>query len=102
MANAAELLADLCRLYVEGVQAPLPLFPKSGFAYVEAERAGKNTKSATEDQWKTSRFRGEGEEDDAAIKLVFESPDPFAEETLALARRVFGPLLAHQKETEAA
>lgn len=97
-AGAEERLRELCQLYVEASQRPIPFFPRSGFAYVLAESSGKNGISAARQAW--DPYRMSGEKDDGAIQLLFPAADPCDAESIEWARKVFGPLIEHGREEE--
>jgi exodeoxyribonuclease V gamma subunit len=93
--EAKSLLQDLCRLYWEGLVRPIPLFPMSSLAFVEAELSGhKDPLKKARSAW-DGPYQMPGEKDDEAIALIFRESDPLSEEFVELARRLFGPLLQH-------
>ncbi len=95
-AQALEHLADLLQIYREGMRRPLPLFPKTSFAYAKAlrehgepARALKTARSRFDDN---HNQRGEGSE--RSVLRVFAEPgEVLGEEFARLAARVFTPLL---------
>ena len=96
IATAGELLTDLCQLYWRGLHEPVPFFPKSAFAYALAEHVGAGnpfTKART--AWYGDYRLDNGEKQDPHIIELFTYPDPVADESIALAKRVWGPLLEH-------
>jgi exodeoxyribonuclease V gamma subunit len=93
--EAKDLLQDLCALYWEGLARPAPLFPRSAFAFVEAELSGhKDSLKKARSVWEGG-YQMAGEKDEEAIALIFREGDPLDEEFTKLARREFGPLLQH-------
>ncbi len=96
-AAATECLADLLALYGEGLCRPLPLFPKSAWAFArqlrqkhDAEGAMAKARAAFEDGF---GHRGEGS--NVYIARAFTDVEAaLGEEFAALAGRVFAPLLA--------
>jgi exodeoxyribonuclease V gamma subunit len=95
--NAAATLADLLALARQGLCEPLPLLPKSAYAYAAANEPDKGMKAAWgEWEGKSSRDRDiPGEKDDPDVQLAFRGRQPLQEPAFVeLAERVFGPLLA--------
>ncbi len=94
---ATGLLADLVQLYGDGLCRPLPLFPKSAWAFAQhlrrkqdAEGAMKKARAAFEDG-----FQHEGEGSNAYIARAFTDVETaLGEEFAVLAQRAFAPLLA--------
>lgn len=89
-------LADLLALHAEGLRRPLPLFPKSAWAFVQllqkhdTEHALQQARKSFEDG-----FQHEGEGSNAYIARAFADVEAaLGEEFAALAQRVFVPLLA--------
>jgi exodeoxyribonuclease V gamma subunit len=95
LTNAPDILLDLCELYWGGLHSPVPFFPKSGFAYAQAhfERRGNPSKKAR-DVWNGSRAVS-GEKEEPEIQRLFPEADPLDKEFIALAKRVWYPLLRH-------
>src|SRR5262249_51794767 len=95
LANAYEILLGLCGLYWSGLQSPVPFFPKSAFEYVQAHvehRGNPSNKArvAWNGTWDVS-----GEKEEPEIQQLFPGADPPDDEFIALARRVWDPLLRH-------
>ena len=98
-------LAELLALHAEGMRRPLPLFPKSAWAYAQemhrsadAAKALKEAHAAFEDG-----FERDGEGSDAYVARAFADPEAaLGEEFAALALGVFTPLLAAAGGGEAA
>ena len=96
-AAAIECLADLLAIYGEGLRRPLPLFPKSAWAFArqllhkrDADGALVKARAAFEDG-----FGHSGEGSNAYIARAFADAEAaLGEEFAALAGRVFAPLLA--------
>jgi exodeoxyribonuclease V gamma subunit len=96
VATAAELLTDLCQLYWRGLHEPVPFFPRSGLAYALAEHGGGgNPVSKARAAWYGDFRSKNGENHDPHIIELFPHPDPVGEESIALARQVWAPLLEH-------
>jgi exodeoxyribonuclease V gamma subunit len=101
VANARELLGSLLELYLKGLAAPLPFFPKSSFAYAigPGPRTSKTAADLALESWEGNEddeFQ-EGELEDPYFNLCFRShPDPLGQEFQELAAQVVGPLLSHQ------
>jgi len=95
VATANELLNDLCRLYWDSLQRPVPFFPASAFEYVKAERKGTAIPlNKAKAKWNGS-YNVAGEKEDPAIQRLFHAPDPLNGEFIALAKMVFAPLFQH-------
>lgn len=104
VSSAGAELQTLCELFWEGLTLPLPFFPVSGMAFVEAELSGKGDpfKKATEKwegMWRKNEKR-EGEKDDVFIARCFDGPASLGERFAALARLVFRPMLQHATREE--
>jgi exodeoxyribonuclease V gamma subunit len=103
-------LMDLLDLYWQGLNAPLKFFPNTALAFAEAEfksRQKKPSRTATPPlekarvKWEGSDFpKRKGEKEDAHFALCFRDADPLDEEFIALARRVFDPILQHERREE--
>lgn len=107
VSSARVELETLCELFWEGSTLPLQFFPESALAFVEAEHT--QTKDPFKEAWKKwdgpwrpneKREKRKGEKDNVFIALCFHGPDPLNERFAALARRVFGPMLAHAMREE--
>ena len=105
------LLIDLLELYWRGLSEPLKFFPKSALALVEAEQQqsqkskGKpGTKAPLAkalEAWEGSDFpKRDGEKDDPYVSLCFQHVEPLDDDFIAIARRVFLPVLAHEQREE--
>lgn len=95
VANAAATLADLLTLARQGLREPLPLPPKSAWAFAAADDPGKGMLAALREWNGDDHNHIPGERDDADVQLAFRGREPLAEPAFAaLAMRVFGPLLA--------
>ena len=99
--NASELLADLLTLYWSGLRQPLPLFPRTSWAYAEriaAGKAGENARYAAGQIWKGNEREGRGECKDPYIRLAFRCVnDPLDDEWEKISRRVFRPILSERR-----
>ena len=96
-AAATAALADLLQIYAEGLRRPLPLFTKSAWAYAQQWHESGNREAALDAAHKTfdDGFNHGGEGSDAYIARAFGAgEDALGAEFLALASRVFDPLLA--------
>jgi exodeoxyribonuclease V gamma subunit len=114
--EAAGVLRDLAFLFVEGLSAPLPFFPKSGLAFARVMCSAKGTEqekmlaacAKAEEEYRGNEF-APGEGDDAYCRQLFgetlpvspgyilhpeDNSPPFAE----LAARIFMPMLNHMEE----
>ena len=99
--NAGEVLADLLTLYWSGLRQPLPLFPRTSWAYAERIAAGKaeeNARYAAGQIWKGNEREGRGECKDPYIRLAFRCVnDPLDDEWEKISRRVFRPILSKRR-----
>jgi exodeoxyribonuclease V gamma subunit len=89
-AHAAETLTDLLEIYRQGLQAPLPFYPKTAWAWQERKA---NWRTA----WAGLPYRKiPGEQDDPYVQLLLRdrTDDPLGVEFQAMAGRIFGPLRA--------
>ena len=98
--SARAELQTLCELFWEGLTLPLPFFPASAMAFVEAELTGAgNPHSKARAQWHGAwrkNGKGEGEKDDVFISRCFDVPDPLDDRFEELARMVFKPMFQHE------
>jgi exodeoxyribonuclease V gamma subunit len=94
VAGAREALADLLALYWEAIHRPLPLFPQAGYA---AATARGDALRAARDSWVRANENAPPRDgDDDYVRLLFRGRDPLAPPFVALAGRVWRPLLAHE------
>jgi exodeoxyribonuclease V gamma subunit len=114
--EAARVLLDLSRLFIEGLNAPMPFFPKSGLVFARTMGSGKGTEeekriaafAKAKEEYLGSDF-APGEGDDPYCRQLFGEALPvtpgyalyregkslaFAE----LATRIFTPLLGRMEE----
>ncbi|WP_181919452.1 exodeoxyribonuclease V subunit gamma [Alkalilimnicola ehrlichii] len=98
VAKAEALLVDLLTGYWEGLQRPLPFFPRSSFELFLALRAEKTDllKAAAKPWFGNHNQAGECEE--AYCRLAFLDRDPIDEAFEQWGRRVFAPLVAALEE----
>jgi exodeoxyribonuclease V gamma subunit len=92
--EAENHLRDLLALYWEGLQSPLPLFAQCSLLLAEDANASK-VMSAWDGQWSTVR-----DADDPVNALVFAELSPMSPMVIALAKRVYEPLM-HALKAEA-
>ncbi len=101
VAKAQELLGELLEIYLRGLAAPLPFFPKSAFAYAigPGPRTSKTAADLALETWEGNpddEFQ-QGELEDPYFNLCFRShPEPLGQEFQELASQVVSPLLSHQ------
>lgn len=86
-AEAKELLSTLVLLYQDGLNAPLPFFPETSFAWAESQDMKKLLA-----KWEDG-FNHSGEKNDYYFQRCFNGRDPFDERFFKLAELVFNPLL---------
>ena len=93
LADAPDRLSALVKLYREGQTRPLPFFPKSAWAYAEAEaEAGKALKAARK-KWEVG-YSGYGESTGSAYALALRGvADPLDTKFERCARAVFLPFM---------
>ncbi|MFI5395886.1 MAG: exodeoxyribonuclease V subunit gamma [Candidatus Binatia bacterium] len=116
--DAGAVLRGLLQLYWLGQMMPLPFFPKSSRAYVEALRrpggTEENALHVARGQFRGSRHSPvPADADDPCVQQVFGSRDPFSPafslfdsdismretpRTTDLARTIFEPLLDHRED----
>ena len=101
------VLRTLLEVYWNGLNRPLPFFPKTSLSLVEAEakassRSRKTPLDHARDTWlgsETPPIAGECE--DLAYRLGFRGVvDPLDAEFENLSREVLGPMLAHWRKVE--
>ena len=98
ISNAKEILEDLCQLFWEGLRRPLPFFPDSALAFVDAQRAGTaNPLNKAAAKW-NGGYDVKGEKEKPENRKLFGEGDPLNDEFIALAERIWGPLLQHACE----
>jgi exodeoxyribonuclease V gamma subunit len=99
--KGGEILAGLLERYWEGLRRPLHFFPRSSWAYarlvLEREGAEGEALRKASAAWAGDDYR-RGESEDPYYHLCFRDTDPLGDEFRRLARELFEPLLAHQKE----
>ena len=101
--DAAALLQPLLDLYLQGLAAPLPFFPRSSFAYTIGP-GPKTAKTAEDLAWEAWEGNpddefGQGEMEDPYFSLCFRNhPDPLGKSFQQLASAVVRPLLNSQTE----
>ena len=102
--NANHLLADLLGVFWRGLSEPLPLYPRTSWAFAEKLAAGKTHEGArfvAWQVWKGNERDGRGERDDPYIRLTLRGGnDRLDEEWEKVSQRVLGPLLAHRNQHE--
>ena len=95
VADAAALLATLCRGFLAGATRPLPFFPASALAYADAACAGDDAPLKQAHQKWHGKWRQPGEKADSYVVRCFDAAATLSEEFVALAREVCLPLAAH-------
>lgn len=87
--NAAAILSDLLDLYREGMTRPLRFFPETSWQFVQGSQA------KAEAAWRGDQWRGiTGECGNPSVSLCFDGEEPWGDEFLQLAERIYGPLIA--------
>ncbi len=100
--HARDLLGDLLALYREGLQAPIPFFPETSWAYVRALARGDTERKALQSALRTwegnEHLRGDRE--DPWVQVCFRNRDPIQTEAFrTCASAILGP--AVDAETDA-
>jgi exodeoxyribonuclease V gamma subunit len=102
--EAHTALQTLSELFWQGVTQPLPFFPASAMAFVEAQisRQGDPFKKAHDKwdgAWRKDRKR-KGEKDDRFIACCFDDSNPLDDRFVQIANMVFEPMLQHETREE--
>ena len=98
ISNAKDILQDLCQVFWDGLRGPLPFFPDSALAFVEAVRVGgANPLNKAAVKW-NGGYDIQGEKEKPENRKLFGQGDPLNDEFVALAKRIWGPLLQHARE----
>jgi exodeoxyribonuclease V gamma subunit len=97
-------LQTLSELFWQGVTQPLPFFPASAMAFVEAQVSGqgdpfKKAHDKWDGAWRKDRKR-KGEKDDRFIVRCFEGSNPLDDHFVRIASMVFEPMLQHATREE--
>jgi exodeoxyribonuclease V gamma subunit len=100
VANAGEILAQLLNYYWQGLQAPLPFFPQSAYAFAVRRRQGKKEDDALNSARRTweGESQSRGEADDPYYQLNWGKVGALDERFKTLAIGIFGPLLEYEEE----
>lgn len=95
-----DCLQHLLECYWRGLRRPLPFFPKSAWAYVQALDKGRNSAElAARAAWEGNEFNGwPGEGDNVYHQLAHRGGEPLGDEFADLAVSIFGPLLEHREK----
>jgi exodeoxyribonuclease V gamma subunit len=100
VSTGQEELHTLCELFWEGLMLPIPFFPASGMAFVEAELSrAKDPFAKARSKW-NGLWRQTGEKDNVFIARCFDASDPLDNRFAELARRVLAPMLQHATREE--
>jgi exodeoxyribonuclease V gamma subunit len=101
--NAHEILTELLTTYWRGLSAPLRLFPRSSWTFVEkifAKQKRERARYLAEKDWKSNENdpKSKGEREDSYIKLAFRNTeDVLNEEWEETSLLVFGPIVSARK-----
>lgn len=91
-ADAEKFLLSLLENYTNGLQRPLPFFPKTSWAFCNEEKDWRK-------KWQGSDFfASPGERDDQAVAVLYRDTDPLDQAFKSLATEIYQPMLAHQEE----
>ncbi len=103
--DPAALVNDLASMYLEGMRKPLPFFPEASKKFVDEIRKDTpedDALDAARQGWSKKSFSGApAESENRYVSQCFGDSDPFTSEFMALARRIFTPLMENCKGTEA-
>ena len=98
--EAEALLQGLLDLYLKGLAAPLPFFPRSSFAYaIGPGRGDKTPEDLASEAWEGNEDQEfqRGEKEDAYYNLCFRNhPDPLGPDFQTIAEQIVSPILGHQ------
>ncbi|MGE0081369.1 MAG: exodeoxyribonuclease V subunit gamma [Thiohalomonadaceae bacterium] len=96
VAEPMGVLAELLRIYRSGSRQPLPFFPRTAWAFAQAETAGKDAMAAARAVWEPNEFsNANAEATDPYNAMAFRGIDEPLDDTFAqLAHAVFAPVLA--------
>jgi exodeoxyribonuclease V gamma subunit len=94
--QADQYLADLLDLYWQGLHRPLPLFPRSAWAWSEAKGGEKGLEAARQ-YWQGNPQR-RGDREDPYNQLLFAEQDPIGEDFAELAARIWLPLRKYSED----
>jgi exodeoxyribonuclease V gamma subunit len=93
--DSLSYLQDLLDCYWRGLCWPLPFFPKSALAYVQALASAKtDPEGVAWREWQGNDYH-RGECEDHYYQLAFRGSDPLQGEFPQLAQKIFRPLLEH-------
>lgn len=98
--NSREILEELLRFYWRGLQAPLPFFGRSSWEYARAKLQKKvDDDKALQRALRTWQGNEHvpGEESDEYCRLCFEHVDPLDADFRKIALKIFGPLMAQER-----
>jgi exodeoxyribonuclease V gamma subunit len=98
--NEAEiLLAQLLKIYAQGLAQPLPFCPASALAFARAKfNSTEKSKTSPLEKARAAWHGGwkiKGEKEDAHMAFCFGDREPFCEEFETLAEQVFKPMFDH-------
>ncbi len=98
--GARDCLARLLDYYWDGLQRPLPFFPRSSLAFAESALGLKSSKAGPIElarrQWEDKDFGGPaGEGGDPYIELCFRAVGSFPGEFGTIARDIYAPTFEH-------
>ena len=98
-----EVLHSLMAYYWEGLIRPAHFFPASSWSYardlIEKRRSHEEALARAQKIWAGNDFQ-RGERKDAYFERCFGNRDPFDSMFAAMAKDIFGPLMAHQGKIE--
>jgi exodeoxyribonuclease V gamma subunit len=99
--DARGTLQDLLGMYIRGLHAPIPFFPRTSLAFATARFTGRKPKERPEAliaalrEW-DGGFGTSAERDDPHLAFLFRDREPDWEDFADAAERIYGPLLGCQ------
>lgn len=97
--QALELLADYCRLFIQGQSHLLPVFPKSSYAFAEKDDPQKALNAALKAWYSSPHNPVRGDEDDPYLRLALRGAgaEPVQHPQFAIhAARIYQSVLAQR------
>ena len=95
--KARELLSGYIKHFINGQQQPLPFFPKSAWAYFDAEPRSQPMEAARK-KWRSTDFSPYGEDADPYYRKIFADQDPIDARFERLVQELLLPMMEFQEE----
>jgi len=95
-------LKEIVSLFHAAQTAPLPHFPKTAEAYIKTSRKKnesdedyeRSKRDAALKKWEPGHM-SPGESNDPAIRVLFDTDDPFTDDFLTTSETIWGPIVEH-------